>query len=246
MRNFVLGSIVILFLSGFTAYSQDIGIGEPEMVTVRKRQWDIYGVLHTNGVGLGFRIGKEPNIHTRRGFDFEYTYYRHFKERRIRLDYSRGVIVYGKLNYFGQIRGGYGLTRVLNGKPYWGGVEVGYFFYGGLSFGISVPVYLTIYNGDELVSERYDPEEHNPNNIYKKDSFWKGVKDIRIHPGIYLKTGMSFDFSRNDARITKLDFGLALDAYIPPVEKMAFTPQQYILLTGFVSIHFGKRLTNYE
>ena len=236
---------IILLLFGFSAYSQEIEIGNPEMFAVRTRQWDVYATLHTNGLGIGFRIGREPSIHIRRGFDFEYTYYRHFKEKRSRMDYDK-VIVYGKLNYFGQVRGGYGVTRVINKKPYWGGVEVGYFFYGGVSLGVSVPVYLKINYITEEVSERYDPEKHSFGNIIRKESFWKGVKETKVHPGIYAKTGMSFDFSKNDALIMKLDFGIAVDAYYPPVEKMAFSPKQYVLLTGFVTFHFGKRLTDYE
>jgi len=247
MQKLFFGIIFGLFLSGYVAYSQEISIGEPEMLVVRKRQWDIYGTLHTNGVGIGFRIGKEPTIRMRNGFDFEYTYYRHFKERRMQeADNSAYILVYGKLNYFGQLRGGYGLTRVLNSKPYWGGVEVGYFFYGGLSLGVSVPVYLKVFEGITTVSRRYDPEKHFLGNIQRKDSFWKGIGEIKVHPGIYVKTGMSFDFSKNDAWIVKLDFGAAADTYFLPVEKMAFSPKQYVLLTGFITIHLGKRLTNYE
>ena len=244
MRKLLFSIISVIFLSGFSAYSQEIGVGDPQILAVRTRQWSVYGTLHTNGVGIGFRIGKEPSIHLRRGFDFEYTYYRHFKERRTRLDYSQ-VIVYGKLNYFGQIRGGYGVTRVLNTKPYWGGVEVGYFFYGGFSLGFSVPVYIRVYNVTNDTVERYDPQKHFFGNIHK-ESFWKGVKDIKIHPGIYVKTGMSFDFAKNDALIVKLDFGVAADAYYLPVEKIAFAPKQFILFTGYVTVHLGKRLTDYE
>jgi len=235
----------MLFLSGFLAYSQEIGVGDPDMLVVRQRQWDVYGTLHTNGVGLGFRIGKEPTIHIRRGFDFEYTYYRHFKERRTRLDFGQSI-TYGKLNYFGQVRGGYGVTRVLNGKPYWGGVEVGCFFYGGVSLGVSIPVYVEVYEGIDPVSRRYDPKIHSTGNIKRQEPIWKGLKNTKLHPGIYVKTGMSFDFAKNDARVMKLDFGVAADAYYPPVEKIAYSPKQYILFTGFICIHFGKRLTNYE
>ncbi|MDR1458835.1 MAG: hypothetical protein LBI60_01280 [Bacteroidales bacterium] len=245
MRKLLYSAILILSMSGFPLYCQEIGTGDPETLVVRNRQWDIYATLHTNGIGIGFRIGKEPSIRIRRGFDVEYTYYRHFKERRKRVDYSN-IIVYGKLNYFGQLRGGYGLTRVLNGKPYWGGVEVGYFFYGGVSLGFSVPVYLKIYTGEAYVSERYDPEKHNLGNILSKDSFGKGVKSIKIHPGLYVKTGMSFDFSKNDALVVKLDFGVAADAYFLPVEKLALSPKQYFLFTGFVTIHLGKRLAIYD
>jgi hypothetical protein len=232
----------MLFLLGFSAYSQEIEVGDPETLVVRTRQWDIYGTLHTNGVGIGFRIGKESNIHIRRGFDFEYTYYRHFKERRKRFDHQK-VIVYGKLNYFGEFRGGYGVTRVLNGKPYWGGVEVGYFFYGGISLGFSIPVYVKVYEGIDIVSRRYNPDIHS--YVESQEPFGKGFKNIKIHPGLYVKTGMSFDFAKNDALILKLDFGVAADAFYPPVEKIAFSPKQYVLLTGFVCIHFGKRLTDY-
>lgn len=246
MRKLFFSIISVLFLSVFSAYSQEIDVGSPEILAVRTRQWDIYATLHTNGVGMGFRIGKEPSIRIRRGFDVEYTYYRHFKERRLRLNYGGKIIVYGKLNYFGQLRGGYGVTRVLNTKPYWGGVEVGYFFYGGLSLGFSVPVYIRVHDGKDESSERYDPDKHFPGNILYKLSFWEGVKDIGVHPGIYVKTGMSFDFARNDALVVKLDFGIAADAYLPPVEKIAFAPKQYVLFVGYVTVHLGKRLTAYE
>lgn len=246
MRNLFLGFIIFfLFFLGNQSYSQEIALGDPEMLVVRKRQWDIYGTLHTNGLGLGFRLSNSPTIHFIRGFDFEYTYYRHFKERRSRIDYSN-VLVYGKLNYFGQVRAGYGFTRVINTKPYWGGVEVGYFLYGGISLGLSVPVYLKIVDENKIVSQRYDPDKHTRSNIYSKDSFFKGFKNMKFHPGVYLKTGMSFDFAKDDALILKLDFGAAVDAYYPPVEKMAYVNKQYVLLTGFVTFHVGKRRANYE
>ena len=246
MRKLLLGSIVFFLFLGTQAYSQEIGLGDPEMLVVRKRQWDVYGTLHTNGLGIGFRLSNSPTIRFIRGFDFEYTYYRHFKERRSRINYSN-VLVYGKLNYFGQLRAGYGFTRVINTKPYWGGVEVGYFFYGGFSLGISVPVYVKIEEENKIVPQRYDPEKHTHSMLYHgKDSFFKGIKNTKFHPGIYVKTGMSFDFAKDDAMILKLDFGAAVDAYYPAVEKMAFANKQYVLLTGYVTFHIGKKRATYE
>ena len=43
-----------------------------------------------------------------------------------------------------------------------------------------------------------------------------------------------------------MDLGMALDAYFIPVQKMAFSKEQHLLVTGFLTFHFGKRLTNYE
>jgi hypothetical protein len=151
------------------------------------------------------------------------------------------------MNYFGMLRGGYGFTRILNTKPYWGGVEVGYFFYGGASLGFSVPVYVKIVqdkNGN-IGSERYDPLVHQMGNFVGTDSFRKGIREVKLHPGLYLKTGLSFDFAGNDAKVLKLDIGMASDIYLLPVEKMAFC-KQYFLFTGYLTIHYGKRLANYE
>ena len=114
-------------LSSISALCQDINIGEPETLWVRKRQWDIYANIHTNGVGLGFRYDYIKSIKLQHGIDVEYTFYRHFKEQRVALS-EGSTIVYGKKNYFGLLRAGYGCTRILNTKHYSGGVEVGYFF----------------------------------------------------------------------------------------------------------------------
>ena len=245
MPKIFLAVIVFAFCCLPSLFAQEIEIGDVEMLSVRKRQWDLYGTIHTNGFGLGSQFGKEHSIRLRSGFDLEYIYYRHFKEQRLR--YDQIVIVYGKLNYFGMLRGGYGFTRILSAKPYWGGVEVGYFLYGGLSLGLSVPVYVNVLksNGD-IDPVRYDPEEHKFGNIYGRASIWRGFKEIKPHPGLYLKTGLSFDFAGSDADIIKLDIGVASDFYLIPVEKMAFSPKQYVLFTGYLTIHFGKRLTNYE
>ena len=218
-------------LSSISALCQDINIGEPETLWVRKRQWDIYANIHTNGVGLGFRYDYIKSIKLQHGIDVEYTFYRHFKEQRVALS-EGSTIVYGKKNYSG-------------------GVEVGYFFYGGVSLGFSVPVYLNVYTytpEGELTSEvqQYDENKHSINMIKSSAPIYKGMKNMKVHPGLYAKTGLSFDFSSNDAMVIKLDIGVAVDAYIIPVEKMAFANKQYMLLTGYLAVHLGNRLTNYE
>jgi hypothetical protein len=240
----------------FSINAQDIGIGDPEILSFRKKEWNVYGTIHTNGLGLGGRVGKQNSIHYKSGFDFEITYYRHIKEQRGKTsyqinDYENKSFVYGKLNNFFQTRIGYGFTRIINTKPYWGGMTTAYFLYGGASIGYSTPVYLLVIkfvdgNSYEIVEEKYNPALHDLSNIYSRAPFAKGLKEIKIHPGLYLKTGFTFDFSAEDATIMALDFGLALDAYYPPVEKMAYTHKQYLLFTGFITFHLGKRLTNYE
>ena len=251
MMNKILHSILFFFIfcTAVDTVAQDIAIGEPDMLMVRKRQWNIYGTLHTNGIGICFNYDQIKSIKLQHGLDIEWTFYRHFKEQRVEVA-EGSYLVYGKKNYFGQLRGGYGVTRILNTKHYSGGVEVGYYFYGGASVGFSVPVFLEIYYIDPQlglisVTEEYDPEKHSTGNIKCKAPIYKGFSKIKIHPGAYIKTGLSFDFSTNDALVVKLDAGIAADIYAIPVEKMANT-KQYFLLTGYLTIHLGKRLSIYE
>ncbi len=253
-KTFLL--LVFFYACYIPINAQDIGVGDPDILSVRKKEWDVYATIHTNGFGLGARIGKQNTIHLRSGMDMEFTYFQDLKEQRGKTSYTvsdneNKSFVFGKLNNFFQLRVGYGLTRIINTKPYWEGMSTGYFLYGGASLGFSVPVYLKIIRiidtaHYEIVSERYDPSIHDLSNIYGGASFSEGLSKITLHPGIYMKTGFSFDFSSDDANILALDFGVALDAYYPPVKIMAFTADKYLFITGFLTFHFGKRLTNYE
>lgn len=249
--------MIILFGFFMPVKAQDIGTGEVDILSVRKKEWDIYGTLHTNGLGIGVRIGKQHTIRKKSGIDLEWTYYRLLKEQRGKTSLTlEGVdnksFVYGKLNNFAQIRVGYGFTYIINTKPYWGGITTGFFLYGGVSVGVSVPVFLYVLNyypQDSTIQmniEKYDPDKHSLSNIYGRAPFKEGLSKIKFHPGLYLKTGLTFDFSSDDAKVMALDLGLALDAYYIPVQKMAFYNKQYVLVTGFLTFHFGKRLTNYE
>jgi hypothetical protein len=255
MKTFL--GILILCVSIISVSAQDIGTGEVDILSVRKKEWDIYGTLHTNGLGIGTRIGKQHSIRKKSGIDIEWTYYRLLKEQRGKTSFTlEGIdnksFVYGKLNNFTQIRLGYGFTYLMNTKPYWGGLSTGYFLYGGPSVGISVPVYLYImhYIQEEqtivMNIEKYDPDKHDLSNIYGRAPFKEGLKHLKIHPGLYVKTGLTFDFSTDDAQITALDIGIALDAYLFPIQKMAYHEKQHFLITGFLTFHFGQRLTNYE
>ncbi|MDR1792884.1 MAG: hypothetical protein LBR36_05535 [Bacteroidales bacterium] len=230
--------------------AQEIELGDPQMLLVRERQWDIYGVIHTNGFGIGGRFGKIHNIHLESGFDFEYTYYRHFKEKSYLNAQNNNFSVFGKLAYMAQLRAGYGLTRIIASKPYFGGVEVGYFFYGGVSVALLIPVYLEVFDfsADKIVKIRASEDLYENGNIsiQRRLSMFEKTKGTMLHPGAYLKTGLSFDFSRNDGLILKLDLGAAADIYPIPIKKMAFSPAQYVLLTGYLSFHIGKKLTIYE
>lgn len=213
-----------------------------------ERQWSLGGNLHTNGWGLVFRKGVNKSFRLQNLWEVEFGTYKSSKEiRSINPFYpdSRSFF-YGKLNYLWFFRGGIGQQRILNEKPYWGGVQLSWIYYGGFSLGVTKPVYLFIIRHNnsfinDLVEERYDPEKHEIYDIYGRGSFLAGFSNLGFHPGVYLKTGLDFEFGAQDESISSLEAGAQFDYSPIPVPLMAFNPDQSFFLTLYMSLRFGKR-----
>jgi hypothetical protein len=220
----------------------------PENVLLEK-QWSIGALLHTNGWGLKFRKGR--NVAALRQFmwEVEFSTYKSSKEVRSINPYfsdSRSYF-YGKLNYAWFIRGGIGQQKILNRKPYWGGVQLSWIYYGGFSLGMTKPVYLYIihFNSgftDYIVQEeKYNPDLHFVDNIYGRGSFLAGFTQMGLHPGVYVKTGLDFEFGIKNRQMSSLEVGGIFDYSPIPMGIMAYNPEQSFFLTLYVSVMFGKR-----
>lgn len=243
-------SLLIITSCGYYALGQYDARPDstPENVLLEK-QWSLGALLHTNGWGLKFRKGH--NVAALRQFmwEIEFTTYKSSKEVRSINPYfsdSRSYF-YGKLNYVWFIRGGIGQQQILNRKPYWGGVQLSWIYYGGFSLGITKPVYLYIihfnngFTDYEVKEEKYNPEIHYVDNIYGRGSFLAGLTNMGLHPGVYLKTGLDFEFGVKNRQINALEVGGIFDYSPIPVAIMAYNPKQNFFLTLYLSVMFGKR-----
>lgn len=215
----------------------------PENALLEK-QWSLGAMIHSNGWGLKFHRGH--NVTNLRQFmwEIEFSTYKSTKELRITSQFPEGrPYLYGKLNYLYFLRGGVGQQHILNRKPYWGGVQLSWLYYGGVSLGFTKPVYLYIIYTDSGYpeEERYDPEIHSYDNIYGRGSFFSGFFNVGFHPGVYLKTGLDFEFGTRNARINSLEIGGTLDFSPIPVPLMAYNPKQQFFLTIYLSVMIGKR-----
>jgi hypothetical protein len=224
-----------------------------------RKEWSAYVLVHTGGWGLGYNNGKHKTGYLKRMWEVEFVSMKHPKEKKVSsLFENTRSYIYGKLNSFYIIRGSYGLQRILNGKPYWGGVELRWFFYGGLSVGITKPVYLYIVKFNEtthlndVVIERYNPELHDVENIYGRGPYFKGFDHLKIYPGVFAKTGLNFEYGVNDKVLKAIECGAILDFYplsaitmnskpIQKLEIMAYDKSQPLFLSLYLSLHFGKR-----
>jgi len=249
MYRYLILALFFLLLAPVISFAQEEAENDttPENVLLEK-QWTLGLLVHTNGWGAKYRSGRNITFLRQRMWELEYTTYKSPKEIRVinpMYADSRSYI-YGKLNSVGFARGGIGFQHILNRKPYWGGVQLSVLYYGGLSVGITKPMYLyiiyvkSLYDY-EIREEKYNPEIHYLENIYGRGSFLAGISQIRFYPGVYLKGGLEFEFGTKNRRINSLEAGATLDFSPIAMPIMAYNPKQMYFITLYVGFSLGKR-----
>jgi len=215
-----------------------------------EQQWSLGAHINTNGWGIKFRRGKNLSALKQFMWEIEFTTYKAAKEVKIvNPNYSDSKsYIYGKLNTVYFLRGGVGFQHIINRKPYWGGVQLSYLYYGGLSVGITKPIYLYIIHKTSsteyyLTQERYDPSniDHSQDNIFGRGAFLTGITNLNFHPGIYVKGGLEFEFGTRSRALKTLEVGAILDYSPVPIAILAYNPKQSLFLTAYLSVSLGKR-----
>lgn len=208
--------------------------------------------VHTGGLGVIYRKVRNTNYFRKDLWEIEFSGMRSDKQVRVNFYgtyYSNAnSYVYGKLNKVYMLRGGLGQQHLLNGKPYWGGVEVRFTYYGGFSLAMAKPIYLYIINQNNfntIDSERYDPEKHFIDNIYGRAPFLDGIGETRFYPGFYGKAGFNFEFGEYNQKVKSLELGVMVDGYPNPVPIMAFSDPNYYFLNFYLNFTFGKRYNKF-
>lgn len=258
MRHFIkILLFLVLFTSGNVAIAQERDRNLDRVDTVLNRvilRHELMGgaMLHTAGFGVLFRKGYNENWFRKDLWEVEFGSMRSNKQVRVNFYgayYSNAnSYVYGKLNHVFVLRGGLGQQHLLNTKPYWGGVEVRFTYYGGLSVGIAKPIHLYIINQtnfNSIESMPYDPDNHFIDNIYGRAPFLDGIGNTKFYPGAYLRAGLNFEFGEYNTNIKALEVGMMADGYLIPVPIMAFKDPHYYFLNFYVNVTFGKRFNKY-
>lgn len=264
-RALLLISVFLISATGFSIFGQTIE--QPEVpgdnILFRKEK-AVSAIFHSAGWGLGFRIGKNKTYFNKKMFEIDIVEVKspkEFKRSNPNPNFSNSRrYVYGKLNNLYLMRFGYGAQKLLNDKPYWGGIEVRFFYYGGLAVGLAKPVYLFITNytkvGEDvfynLTTEKYDPLIHfivptriasppRDMDIYGKAPVYKGFGEIKPYPGVYAKLGFNFDYGILNQSIKAIEVGATVDAFPQAIPIMAFNDPYHFFVNVYLSFYFGKR-----
>lgn len=165
-------------------------------------------------------------------------------------DKSRPFI-YGKINNFYALKLGYGRRKLIAGKPETGTISVHWVYLGGLSVGLLKPYYLEAYVpvdqfgtlGQESI--KYSDSTKGPflskQNILGSSGFTKGIGEIKIIPGIHLKTALHFDFASTKHTKLAIETGINAEFYAKKVEIMANQKAQPYMVNVYASLQFGRR-----
>lgn len=206
-------------------------------------------IINSHGFGVNYRRGKQITDARRGYWEFELTTYRHPKEVKITnpfYDVAKGYY-YGKLNSFFIFRTGVGLQNRIYTKPDRNGVEIRYVTFVGASLGIAKPVYLEILYDNQVpgtklvVTEKYDPTKHFPDNIYGRAPFVRGLGEIGIRPGGYAKAGLNFEYGSVPTEIRSIEVGFIADVYVTPVKILAQERAQLVLLSLYLQFNMGRK-----
>jgi len=240
MKFSILFSFIFLLILGL--HSQQLTKDDSRGILYRIERTG-GALIHTDGIGFIYRQGRHITGFKKRMYEFEFVSMKHPKEVKSSNEYysDSKSYIYGKLNDFFILRTGIGFQRTINGKSNPDNLEVRYLLFGGLSFGMTKPIYLYVASSNDSYYslEKYDPKKHNSDNIIGRGPFLNGFEKMSFHPGLYGKFGLNFEHSSEGNKIKALEIGAIFDAYPKPIPIMALVKNKSYFLSFYISFHLG-------
>lgn len=249
----LLGKVaILLFLSTSMAMAQGELSSSRELDRYRLHSFGLK--VNTNGYGLLYSFSTRVNLRLRRVVEVELNYLKNHKEIKVVNPYFETLnprkFVFGKTNFVNNIRLGYGYNRMLFSKSDKNSLSIHLSGTAGCVLAVCKPIYYEVidsveYSGMYMIPytsiHRFDEYVHNnPTDIVGKAPFARGLSEIFVVPGVYLKVGLSFDFSQNFNRTQVLEFGVVAEGYFKKVEIMDKN-EKWLLPSVYVSYHFGTK-----
>lgn len=243
MKRFILNSIFFIFMLP-TVFGQ--GILEEQKKTLFSDE-QTFGInVNSNGIGAGYRYARYMDARNRWHFDFELDYVKHPKEYKstISIDYYTKRFVFGKQNLFWEAKAYFGRHHELYRKADKSSVSVKLFYAGGISIGFQKPIYYEIlYYGNNLLIDSttvstFDPAVHLY-NYGGTASFFKGLNETKIIPGLTFKGGFNFEYSEREPLVHALEAGIGITVYPKSIEIMATEERNFLFFQMYVGYRFG-------
>lgn len=237
--------IPLLVLYGAVSLRAQGDLNEQQKVFFRnERSFAI--LLNSDGIGLSYREGKRIDFLNKRFFEIDAGTLKHPKEYKISNPYTTGTgtFVFGKLNSVFFLRGGIGRQHEIFKKADLGGIAIRYFYSAGPVIALYKPIYYRVLypvslNLYEIKEEKFEVSIHDPTDIYSRAPFTKGLKETKTLPGLYVKGGFNFEYSKLDKVIHAIELGAQINAFPKKIPIMSSPDNKAIFFSLFVSYRFG-------
>ncbi len=214
-------------------------------------------VASSTGLGMDYRFSSRINHRQRFFIESEYNIINSPKEIKVVnpfpffSTYSLRRFVFGKTYFVNNVKLGLGFNRMFFEKRDKNSISIHVFASAGGSLAISKPIYYEVvdsivYLADNRVipytsSRKVDIHmQNNPTDIASRAPFHYGLNELKFHPGVYLKAGITFDYSREALKTNQIETGLKYDLYFVPFEIIA-SETYFDLFSFYISYRFGSK-----
>jgi hypothetical protein len=224
---------------------------EEEGVIVYKKSFAAGLKLTSDGYGGFVEKGISKSVKKALLFQIEITERKHQKEEKTTPFGIGGGIpyVYGKRNFFYPVKLGVQLQQLLGNKSSKNGVSITGNLGGGLTLGLLRPYFLRMDTArtGQKVDIKYDSKDSlfflraNTNATTEGPTFGKGWSNLKITPGIYVKSSVRFDYGRFNEMINALEVGLIGEFYAKKIPQMVYQKERNFFFSAYVALVFGKR-----
>ncbi len=220
-----------------------------EGVLVYRKQ-SIFGFqFRTNGYGAFYELGRMKTNRKTSIYRLDITEIKHQKEEK--LPSGGGLVfgnpfIYGKQNNFYQATLGFGQQHMLGQKGNKNGVAVSAVFSGGLALGLLRPYYIEVEdpNGGENRIIKYSVQDSSlflGPTIIGGGGLGKGWSEIKMKPGVFVKSALRFDYGRFNEVVSGIEAGVSIEFYGSKIPIMVDQKQKQMFFQGYIALLFGRR-----
>jgi hypothetical protein len=211
------------------------------------RKQSVFGLqVRTNGYGFFYELGKRRSPRFTNLYSIELSEIKHRKEEKGGTEsFFSNAFVYGKQHNFYQAKLGFGQQYIVGQKGNKNGVAVTANVNAGLALGFLKPYYLQVQDasGEEKTIKYTDDSLTflSRGNIIGGAGFTKGWSELKLKPGLFLKSSLRFDFGRYNDKVQALEIGMSLEAYAQKIPIMILNDAKRLFFQGHVAFVFGRR-----
>jgi hypothetical protein len=229
---------------------------EEEGVLAYRKQTTFGLELRTNGYGVFFELGRMKSPRFTNLYSIEISEIKDIKEDKVSSTSNgsfNSSFIYGKMNNFYQVKLGFGQQYIVGQKGNKNGIAVLGIYQGGLSLGLLRPYY--IYLRESTGTKRAIKFDSADSTLFLKSDgidgtagLGKGWNELKIEPGLFVKTALRFDFGKYNEKVQAIEIGMSLEAYSKKVRIMVdkYNGEEYIkpkqlFFQGHIAFVFGGR-----